>query len=119
MADNPINLAVRFVLELAALFALGYWGWTQHTGILKWFLVIGLPLLAALIWGTFRVPNDPGVPPIQVSGIIRLAIEFIFFLGAIILLYLTNKTGPATLFLGVVIVHYLISYDRINWLLSQ
>jgi hypothetical protein len=30
MSKNPANLALRFVLELAALAALGYWGWTTH-----------------------------------------------------------------------------------------
>ncbi len=119
MANNPINLTVRFFLELGALYAMGYWGWVQHTGILKWFLMIGLPLLAAIVWGTFRVPNDPKVPPIQVSGIMRLIIEFIFFGGAILLLSLAARPVPTTIFGGLVIVHYLFSYDRIIWLLRQ
>ena len=43
MSQNPLNLAVRFALELAGLYALGLWGWTQHTGILRYLLTIGLP----------------------------------------------------------------------------
>ena len=36
MSAHPINLALRFILELAALYALGYWGWTQHDGLVDW-----------------------------------------------------------------------------------
>jgi hypothetical protein len=68
MSQNPINLALRFVLELVALFAIGYWGWTQHTGVWQPLLGIGLPLLAAAAWGTFRVPDDPGKPLVTVPG---------------------------------------------------
>ena len=27
IAHNPLNLALRFVLEITGLAALGYWGW--------------------------------------------------------------------------------------------
>ena len=47
MGQNPINLALRFFLELAGLYCMGYWGWTRHNGVLRYLLVIGLPLLAA------------------------------------------------------------------------
>ena len=50
MSQNPINLGVRFLLELAALAALGFWGWTQHTGVLRYLLAIVLPLFAAFMW---------------------------------------------------------------------
>jgi protein involved in polysaccharide export with SLBB domain len=58
MGQNPLNLALRFVLEIVALIAVGYWGWTAATGVLGYVLAIGLPLLAAVFWGTFRVPGD-------------------------------------------------------------
>ncbi len=29
MAFNPLNLALRFLLEVAALVAMGYWGWNK------------------------------------------------------------------------------------------
>ncbi len=79
MAQNPINLALRFILELVALYFIGRWGWTQHSGILRYLLGIGLPLLAAVIWGVFRVPNDGGAPIVRVSGMLRLLIEIIYF----------------------------------------
>lgn len=36
MANNPLNLALRVVLELTGLFAMGYWVWTQHSGPSRW-----------------------------------------------------------------------------------
>ena len=65
MANNPINLGLRFFLELYGLFALGYWGWVQHTGSPRILLAFGLPLLAAVFWGTFRVPNDRPATPLS------------------------------------------------------
>jgi hypothetical protein len=56
MQDNSmelwksINLLVRFLLELSMLAALGYWGFTMHTGVLNKVLFgLGAPLLAAVI----------------------------------------------------------------------
>ncbi len=119
MSKNVINLTLRFILELVALFAIGYWGWTQHEGILRLILAVGIPLIAAVVWGTFRVPNDPGVPPIQVSGLLRLLLEILFFGLAVGLLFAAQQPAPALIFGGIVLFHYLISYDRVIWLLSQ
>lgn len=122
MGTHPINLAVRFILEICALAAMVYWGWTQHAGWLRFILAIGLPLLAASVWGTFAVPNDPsrsGKAPIPIPGVVRLVLELIFFALAAWMLY---DAGATLLGLGmgvVVIIHYAASYDRIAWLIKQ
>jgi hypothetical protein len=59
LGSNPINLAVRFILEIIGLVALGWWGWNQADGIARFALALGIPLLAAALWGTFAVPDDP------------------------------------------------------------
>jgi len=52
------NLALRFLLELCALAALGYWGFQAgHSLAVRIGLAIGAPLLAALVWGTFIAPK--------------------------------------------------------------
>ena len=122
MGSNPINLALRFLLELAALSAIGYWGWTQHDGALRFILTIGLPLLAAILWGTFAVPDDPsrsGKAPVPVRGIIRLLLELAFFAIATWLLFDARQLSSGRILGVVVLTHYLISYDRIGWLLKQ
>ncbi|MBC8335965.1 MAG: YrdB family protein [Anaerolineales bacterium] len=122
MGSNPINLAIRFLLELAALSSIGYWGWTQHEGGMRFFLAIGLPLLAAALWGTFAVPDDPsrsGKAPVPVAGIIRLALELAFFAAATWLLFDAGQPSLGRTLGVVVLIHYLISYDRIGWLLKR
>lgn len=55
-----LNLGLRFILELCLLAAVGYWGF-QFDG--SWPIRIGagigLPLLIAVVWGTFTSPKAP------------------------------------------------------------
>jgi hypothetical protein len=119
MANHPINLALRFLLELAAWFALGYWGWTQQQGLTRWLLAIGLPLIAMALWGTFRVPGDPGEAPVAVSGIVRLALEGIILFGGALALYSSDQEGWGVTLAVILILHYIASYDRVLWLIRD
>jgi hypothetical protein len=122
MGSNPINLAVRFLLEVAGLVAIGFWGWTQGDGLLRFVLAIGLPVLAAVLWHTFAVPDDPsrsGQAPVPVPGIIRLALELAFFAFAAWALYDAGLATLSLILAVAVVVHYAVSYDRIVWLLRQ
>jgi hypothetical protein len=122
MAYHPINLGVRLILELAALAAMAYWGWQQSDGILRFVLAIGVPILAAALWGTFAVPGDrsrSGRAPVPVPGTVRLALELAFFGFAVWALY---DAGLVISSIGtgiIVIIHYTVSYERIGWLLRQ
>ncbi len=122
MGSHPINLGVRLLLEIYALLAMGTWGWRQTDHWFKFILAIGLPLIAAVVWGTFAIANDPsrsGNAPIPVSGIVRLAIEFLFFGFAIWSTYNLGYSSLSWCVAIVVIVHYVVSYDRVLWLLKQ
>lgn len=118
MSNNPLNLALRFILELVGLFALGYWGWTQHDGLWRWLLAVGVPLLAAALWGTFRVPNDPGPAPVAVPGWTRLLLEAVFFSASVLALYTSGRPEWAAGFAVLITLHYLFAYDRILLLLK-
>jgi len=122
MAYHPLNLAVRFVMEIAALVALGYWGFVQHTGVWQFVLALGLPLLAAITWGTFAVPGDPsrsGKAPVPVPGVVRLLLELAFFGLAAWALGDAGKPILALVLAGVTFAHYVLSYDRVAWLVQQ
>lgn len=122
MGSNPINLAFRFILEIAALIAIGSWGWGQSDGALRYVLAIGLPLVAATLWGTFAVLDDPsrsGKAPVPVPGVVRLLLELAFFGAAAFGLYASDRVALSLIMAGAVIVHYALSYDRIGWLLKQ
>ena len=122
MGTHPANLLLRFLLELAALIAMGFWGWKQGEGIYRYILALGIPLLLAAAWGTFAVPDDPsrsGAAPVVTPGIIRLILELAFFGFATWALYAIQQPR-LSLALGLLIVlHYGLSYDRILWLLRQ
>ena len=119
MSEHPINSGLRFLLELAAWGTMGYWGWTELTGLGRFLWGIGLPLLAMTVWGVFRVPNDPGNAPVVVSGAIRLAIELLEFGLAIVLLHAAGRPALGIAFAAVLVAHFAISYDRIAWLLGR
>jgi hypothetical protein len=121
MSQNPINLAVRFILEIIALIALGAWAKTNFPGALGIALMILIPLLAAVAWGTFNVAGDPsrsGKAPVPVPGIVRLLLELALFGSATWALFSLNPTY-GWIFGGVTLVHYILSYDRILWLLER
>ena len=122
MGSNPVNLAARFVLELVALVALGRWGLLHNAGLLRFVLAAGIPMLAALLWGLFAVPNDPsrsGKAIVPVPGIVRLLLEIAFFTLAAAALSTTGATALGWTFAIAVAFHYPISYDRVFWLLRQ
>ena len=118
MGSNPINLGLRFFLELAAWAAMGYWGWTQHDGLMRWVWVIGLPLVAMTIWGVFRVPGEPGDAPVAVPGVVRLIIEIVEFGGAVWLLYAAGRPQLALILGGLLVLHYATSYDYVIRLIT-
>ncbi len=120
MGSHPINLMIRFLLELMALVSVGLWAWKNHEGTLQY--VFGLPILMMVVWGIFAVPEDPsrsGKSPIPVPGLIRLIIEFLFFGLADWALYDLEYTSLSYVFGGIVLLHYLVSYDRVLWLLKE
>ena len=122
MGSHPVNLALRFVLELAALFALCYWGWTQHTGICRFAWAIGLVGLAAVVWGTFAVPDDPsrsGGAPVPVPGAVRLILEILILGLAFLAMFVGGLFYVSLVYIALVIIHYILARDRIRWLLSN
>lgn len=119
MSSHPVNLGLRFLLEIAALVSLGIWGWQKGDGLVRFLLAVGVPLLAAILWATFRVPNDPGTAPIAIPGILRLVLELAFFAFATWALYDSKFVTPAWIFGIITLLHYISSYDRIIWLIKQ
>jgi hypothetical protein len=120
MGFHPANLVIRFVLELSALVAMGVWAWRQSDGIARYAYAILVPLLAAAVWGIFAVSGDAsrsGKTVVAVSGLVRLGIEAAFFGFAAFALYRLGNKPLFVIFVVATSVHYVISYDRIGWLL--
>lgn len=122
MAYHPLNLVVRFLLEVITLFAVGLWGWEQGESWWRFVLAFGIPLGLAVIWGVFAVPDDPsrsGEAAVVTPGFVRLIIELAFFGFGIWALYDLGVPTIALIVGIVVVLHYSISFERIKWLLSK
>ncbi len=122
MAKHPFNLAVRFLLELSAIFIMGLWGFHISENIPSILFAILLPLGFALLWGIFAVKDDPsrsGKTVVPTPGIIRLILELSLFAAATWMLRDLDYSNVWWIFGGIVLIHYLLSYDRVLWLLKQ
>ena len=71
-----INLTVAFLVELAALAALGYWGFTVGPNTLaKFALGLGAPALAIVVWAILGAPTSSA----QLQGPAYLALQAVVF----------------------------------------
>jgi hypothetical protein len=69
------NLLLRFLLELCALGAVGYWGFKTGSGIaVKIGLGIGAPLVVAVVWAVFISPRAPVHLPLPLSLLLQVVI---------------------------------------------
>jgi hypothetical protein len=116
---RPVDLALRGILELAAVVGLLLGGMASVAGVVGILLGIVGVVVAGAAWATFRVPGDPGPSPRPVRGAARLALELVLLvLGAIG--WLLAGWLLAGLLLGALVVgHYLMTADRVRWLLEQ
>jgi hypothetical protein len=112
MNTNPINLAVRFLLEIAMLIILACWGWHLTITWMHVVYAIAFPLIAAVLWGVFRIPNDPKPAPVAIPGILRLLLELGLFSLATWGLFSLRYIQTAYVMAGVIVLHYVVSYDR-------
>ena len=70
------SLSLQFLLELCALVAYGYWGYSQGSSSgLHVALAIAAPLAAAIVWGLFGSPKGR----YHLRGVWRLLLEVVFF----------------------------------------
>ncbi len=118
---SPINLFIRFLLELSALVSIGIWARSFSYGVKGWLIAFIVPIVFAVIWGVFAVRNDPsrsGKTVVQTPGIIRLIIELGIFGIAFLGLYFSGYLSLAFIFGALVLVHYLWAYKRVIWLVS-
>ena len=119
---NPINLGLRFLLEIASLVGIGWAAWSATASFWRWPLVIAAPLAAIVLWTVFAVPEDPsrsGNAPVPVSGLIRLGVEFIFLGGGVAGFVLAGRPIIALALAVLLVIHYVWSYERIVWLLQR
>jgi hypothetical protein len=122
MSTHPLNHALRFLLEIAALVIFAIRGFNLSENWTRFLWAILLPAVFAAIWGVFAVRNDPsrsGKTVIATPGKVRLLIELLLFSAAAGMISGLWKPWAGWIFGAAVIIHYLTSYDRLTWLLKQ
>jgi hypothetical protein len=99
------NLFVRFLLELFALGALGYWGFVSGGNpFVKILLGMGVPILAAVVWGLFVSPKAA----VPLAMPLRLLPEALVFGAAAAALFATGHPVLAAGFAVVAAVNRLL-----------
>jgi hypothetical protein len=119
---NTANLVLRFLLELAALAGFATWSWHATSGWRRFLLALFVVIVVMALWSIFAVPDDPsrsGSAPVPIPGAARLVLEWAILLGAAYAWHLSGYTLVAGITAALVIFHYLLSVDRIMWLLQQ
>lgn len=119
MNTHPVNLTVRFLLEILMLVILGYRGWHLGEGWLSYALAVAFPLMAAVLWGVFRIPNDPKPAPVAIPGVARLLLEFFLFGAAVWSLVSMGYLYQGIALAVVVVIHYIVSWDRTGVMLQN
>jgi len=95
------NLALALALELCALAALCYWGFSVGGGpVAKAVLGIGAPVCAAVLWGLFAAPRAPVSLPL-----LGLGTKLLVFGSATLALYATGHSVLALVFAIAVIAN--------------
>jgi hypothetical protein len=106
VALKTANLGVRFLLELAALAALAYWGSQTGPLAVSVVLAIAAPLAGAVVWGIFAAPKSRH----RLRGARRLIVEIPFFGAAAAGLAATGQWVLAAIFAVVVVLSELVTY---------
>lgn len=101
-------MAVRFLLELGALVALGGWGLQATSGPLRYALAVAAPLIAAAVWGLFVAPKAP----VSLGRWTRLGVSMLVFGAAVVALVATDRPVVAAGFGAVAVVDTALVYWR-------
>ncbi len=95
------NLALKFLLEVAALAAFAYWG--ANTGEMPWSLLLAIatPSAVAAAWGRFAAPKSESRLPLQQ----RIRFELTVFTAAVLALLAAGVPAAAVAMSALVILN--------------
>lgn len=111
--DTVLSATLRFSVELIAWIS-GPWAISYLS---HWLIVPSVAVLVALP-GIFSTPNDKKVILVAVSGTVRIAIESILYVIALIAPWLVWSTLPASVAVTIVMLSLYLGTPRFKWLLK-
>ncbi|MFJ9822955.1 YrdB family protein [Streptomyces sp. NPDC101160] len=95
---HVVNEGLAFLLELAALGCLAWWGWQRVEPVaLRLVVAVAAPAAAAVLWGLFAAPKARF--PVPLPGV--LAVKALVFGAAVAALYGVGHPAWAVAF-GIV-----------------
>ncbi|WP_055599185.1 DUF2568 domain-containing protein [Streptomyces aureus] len=105
-----VDEMLAFLLELAALAVLAWWGWGSAESLApRLLLAVAAPAAAAVLWGLFAAPKARF--RVSLAGV--LAVKALVFGAAAAALVVLERPGWATAFAVVVVVNTaLVTLDR-------
>jgi hypothetical protein len=102
-----LNLTLAFLLELVALGAFAYWGFTAtDSTVLNIVLAIGLAVLAIVLWGIFAAPKSTR----RLRGGALIAFKVVFFALACAALFAASSPTLGVIFGVAVAVNLVLAY---------
>lgn len=105
-ADRGANLALRFLLELAAVAIVAYWGWSAGPGAWGWAVAVAAPLALVAVWVLFVSPKAT----IDLPRPARFALELGVWSAAAAALWAAGHRGPGIAFLAVAVASGALNY---------
>jgi hypothetical protein len=93
-------------VELSALAAVAYWGWSEPGGAWRWVLVIAAPAAVAILWGKTIAPKASR----RVLDPWRLLVELVVFGTAVAALVDTDQPTLAVVLACAVAVHLALTF---------
>jgi hypothetical protein len=100
------NDGLRFLLELAALASLAYWGWKEGSGATRWLLAIGAPLVVAVLWATLVTTNSSS----KLDDPWRLLLEIAIFGSAAAALVGVGRVSWGIVLAAVAAIHLALTF---------
>jgi hypothetical protein len=97
-AAKAANLGVLFLIELGALAAAGYWGFTRDVATpLAWVLGLGAPAVLIALWSQFGAQKAAH----KTRGAVRVGFELVWFGAGVAALFAAGAAGWAIAFAAV------------------
>ena len=98
---RELNLGLKFLLELGALVAFGFWGASITDGVAAVLCAIGVPALVAVLWGALAAPKARHRLPLR----LRAPFELGVFALAILALWRAGEETWSAVFAAVAILN--------------
>ena len=96
-----VNLGVLFLIELGALAAVGYWGFSRDVATpVAWLLGLGAPAVLVVLWALFGSQKAS----YKTRGAVRVGFEAVWFGAGAVALLAAGAVGWAVAFAAVVAV---------------